>query len=476
MARRNRAEIVVPDEVGVYHCIQRVVRRAFLCGVDPLSGNSYDHRRGWIRDRLESLAGLFGVEVAAFAVMSNHVHVILRNRPDVVALWTDQEVAVRWLTLFPGRVGTQPDPVSALAPLPGPTAEQASSPSPGTPAMPPAGEPTDPLEQAVAMLSADPALMATIRGRLSSLSWFMRALAEPIARRANREDQCTGRFWEGRFKSQRLLDEAALLACSVYVDLNPIRAGLADRPETSELTSAHERIMALFQDIRTKPDTAAVDAVPMAAAPADPSATALVEEDSPVLAEESPEALTGSGNVEPARQDTAEVPLRRDGWLSPIELDERAEPLTTAMATPQTAAAATKRVGSQSCAASQRPRAVADDAGELPGAAGLDGSSIASRDEWCDPAGVGVNPRSASGLGRVVAGDGRPVRPPVPPRGGPGRPSENRGPASERELVARPALEPGGIRVTALSLTPPVLCPACGNSPGRGLTGVTSLF
>ena len=170
MARRKRTEIVVADQVGVDHCIQRVVRRAFLCGVDPLSGNSYDHRRAWIRDRLEDLAGLFAVEVAAFAVLSNHVHVILRNRPDVVALWTDQEVALRWLTLFPGRVGTKPDAVSALAPLAGPTAEQVSSTSPGTATRPPAGEPTDPLEQAVAMLTANPALMATIRGRLSSLS------------------------------------------------------------------------------------------------------------------------------------------------------------------------------------------------------------------------------------------------------------------------------------------------------------------
>ena len=274
MARRNRAEVVVADEVGVYHCVQRVVRRAFLCGVDPLSGNSYDHRRTWIRDRLESLAGLFGMEIAAFAVMSNHVHAILRNRPDVVTLWSDQEVARRWLAVFPGRVGTKPDPTFALAASPGPTAEQALSASPGTPAMPPGREPADPLEQAVGMLSADPALMATIRGRLSSLSWFMRALAEPIARRANREDHCTGRFFEGRFKSQRLLDEAALLACSVYVDLNPIRARLADRPETSELTSAHERIMALFQDIRTKPDTAAVAANPVAEAPANAAATA----------------------------------------------------------------------------------------------------------------------------------------------------------------------------------------------------------
>ena len=71
MARRNRAEVVVADEIGVYHCVQRVVRRAFLCGVDPPSGNSYEHRSTRIRDRLEALAGLFGVEIAAFAVLSN---------------------------------------------------------------------------------------------------------------------------------------------------------------------------------------------------------------------------------------------------------------------------------------------------------------------------------------------------------------------------------------------------------------------
>ncbi len=105
MARRNRAEVVVADEIGVYDCVQQVVRRAFLRGVDPLSGNSCDHRRTWIRDRLESPAGLFGVEIAAFAVTSSYLQVILHNRPDVVALRSDQEVARRWLALFPGRVG-----------------------------------------------------------------------------------------------------------------------------------------------------------------------------------------------------------------------------------------------------------------------------------------------------------------------------------------------------------------------------------
>jgi len=208
-----RKEIVADGEVGVYHCMNRCVRHTWLCGQDPLTGRSYEHRKDWIRNRLEELAGSFAVDVCGFSVMSNHIHALLRTRPDVVDTWSNEEVARRWWRLFPKRRDEQ-------------------------------GNPAEPEAHELRMLTADEDVLAERRRRLANLSWFMRCLSEPIARRANAEDRVTGRFWEGRFRCQKLLDEAAILACSVYVDLNPIRAGMAQTPEGSEYTSAKQRIEA----------------------------------------------------------------------------------------------------------------------------------------------------------------------------------------------------------------------------------------
>jgi hypothetical protein len=183
-----RSDIVDPEEASIYHCISRCVRRAYLCGRDSVSGKSFEHRREWIRGRLSTLVGIFSIEVIAYAVMSNHLHCLVRTRPDESEKWSDKEVACRWRKLFPLRRIK--------------------------------GKPAEPSTEEIKAITADPKLVALYRERLSSISWFNRCLNEHIARRANAEDDCTGRFWEGRFKCQRVYDLAGILACSAYIDLN----------------------------------------------------------------------------------------------------------------------------------------------------------------------------------------------------------------------------------------------------------------
>ena len=228
MGRASRNEEFQASEVGIVHVVQRCVRRAWLAGIDDKTGRDFSYRRDWIRRRLEALASVFAIDVLTYAIMSNHMHLILRNRPDVVAKWSDQEVAIRWLRVFPGRRLEE-----HLA---------------------------EPTESDVQMLVNQPERLAVIRERLSDISWFMRALSEPIARMANRQDECTGRFWEGRFKALRIMDEIGLLACAMYVDLNPIRAAMAESPDKAVHTSAHDRIHA---DRGKQIAAAAFDLVPI---------------------------------------------------------------------------------------------------------------------------------------------------------------------------------------------------------------------
>lgn len=267
MPRICRRFLVAPAEVGIYHCVNRCVRRTFLCGTDECSGKNYDHRKQWLQDRLQFQAGQFGVDVLGFAILSNHIHVVLRNRPDVVKDWSDVEVARRWWNMFPKRRDKDRNPK----------------------------EPTD---FELQMIIANPERLAEIRERLSNISWFMRCLVEPIARSANREDLCSGRFWEGRFRAQKILDDAALVACLAYVDLNGIRAQIAETPETSRFTSVYERIRAAVGEcasavIRCRPDAPNSEGV------------------SPSVATREPQ-FPPNANAGP-------------DWLSPFELSEETE-------------------------------------------------------------------------------------------------------------------------------------------------------
>lgn len=255
MARQARGEYLNPHEVQIVHCVQRCVRQAFLCGFDKNTGIDFEHRRKWIRDRFEFLASVFGVDCLTYTVLSNHLHIVLRSRPDVVETWSDEEVAGRWWRLFPQKKDKL-------------------------------GNATEPTDAELGMIVNNPARLAQIRERLSDISWWMRCTAENIARRANHEENASGRFWQGRYRAQLLLDEASLLACSMYVDLNPVRAAMAETPEKSEFTGAKDRIEDLKQRAGSKQERRA----------------------------------------KPTHDWERSRRRERSGWMAPIEINERLDP------------------------------------------------------------------------------------------------------------------------------------------------------
>ena len=210
---KPRSDTVIEGE-NCYHCISRCVRRAFLHGKDSYTGKNYDHRKEWIRERLKFLVGVFCIEVLACALMDNHLHVMIRTCPEKLRELSDCDVARLWLLLYPKSFDAEI------------------------------------IRKQIEALSRNKKQIKILRERLGSVSWFMKSISEFIARRANREDDCKGRFWEGRFRCQRLHGEASLLGCAVYIDLNPVRAGIAKTPEESKFTSARERIEALRKGVR----------------------------------------------------------------------------------------------------------------------------------------------------------------------------------------------------------------------------------
>ena len=235
MPANARKDIVREGEIGTYHCWSRCVQRAFLCGYDPVTEQDFDYRRDWIESLLAYLAGVFALDVGNFNILSNHLHVLLRTRPDLALQWSAEEVAWRWKRAWPELCDGQW-----------------------------VREPTD--AELDAFL-AQPTKIEQVRCRLSSLSWFMARWKEPIARICNREMDTSGHFWEGRFHSRELLDEEAVLTCSMYVDLNQVRAGLADSLEASRHSAIFQRILAAkerearasFEDVQTRDVAASGD-------------------------------------------------------------------------------------------------------------------------------------------------------------------------------------------------------------------------
>ena len=221
MPSKPRSAIFDRDEVGVYHCWNRLVQRRHLFGFDCLSGKDYSYRKPWVRGRLRELAAAMAIDILDYAVLDNHLRVVLRNRPDIVAGWSDEEVVRRWWRVCPLRRNADrsvPEPL--------------------------------PCEIGLLLEKVE-----EYRRRLSDISWLMRLACQTIAVRANREDDMDGRFFAKRFECRRLQTEAELLTCSLYVDLNVIRAGKADTPESSEFTSVFDRIRTRWQSVRDELQT-----------------------------------------------------------------------------------------------------------------------------------------------------------------------------------------------------------------------------
>jgi len=209
-----RKLLVDPVVPLFYHIASRCVRRSWLCGKDKITGNNYKHRKRWLIDRIRFLGQYFAVEVHAFAIMSNHFHLIIRYDPVAHLKWTDEGVAHRWLSVCPPRTWAGEIDVEAIP-------------------------------EAKALLIADVKRLRHVRTQLGSISTFMKHLKQPIARRANREDGCKGHFFEQRFYSGALLSERAIVAAMAYVDLNPIRAEIVESIEQCKDTSIAERLQVL---------------------------------------------------------------------------------------------------------------------------------------------------------------------------------------------------------------------------------------
>jgi len=163
---RPRKDQISLSDTPYYHLVSRCVRRTFLCGFDHQTQQSYEHRKDWIVDRLRLLSSLFTIDVCSYAVMSNHYHLVVKIDPEQSDQWTDREVAKRWTAIYRG-------PLLVQRWLAGRVLSDAEK-------------------------TTVTATIALWRKRLCDISWFMKCLNEPIARMANKEDGCTGHFWEYR--------------------------------------------------------------------------------------------------------------------------------------------------------------------------------------------------------------------------------------------------------------------------------------
>ena len=229
MPRDPRSEVLDPHQVEAVHLYNRTIDGLFLMGKNPDTGEDFSYRQGWIVDKMNQLFSHMCVELLTYGILSNHYHINVRTRPDVVAQLSDRDVAERWLNTLSRKRDKD-------------------------------GEFKGPTENAIKRLMADTAKLEKCRTELSSCSHLMKQLNQYIAQRANREDERRGSFWAGRYGSTRLVDDAALLSCTVYIDLNRIRAGLEQPFQQHDSSALGHRITEFLRE-QYEQDQAEVEAI-----------------------------------------------------------------------------------------------------------------------------------------------------------------------------------------------------------------------
>jgi len=213
----RRSDIVDVAHSGVYHCISRCVRRESLL--------SLPRRRAWLLSRLGVLTHAAAIDVIAFSAMENHLHLLLRTHPEVVARWSDREVALRKSLLLGTKTKNRKKKAKSksevLVETPVDTPREAAA----------------RLEMQISMILSSPERVRRARADLSSLGFFHKLLKEPCARMWNREDEVVGGFWAPRFKSPKVLDQRAIETVAGYIELNEVYACAARSLQSSGWSS-----------------------------------------------------------------------------------------------------------------------------------------------------------------------------------------------------------------------------------------------
>lgn len=225
MPGKPRKDKMIPHEIETHHVWSRCVGRAYLFGVDPLTGDDFTHRREWLDSATKFFGRVFAVDLGTHHTMANHMHCVIRNRPDIVKTWTDEEVAWRWKMAWPKYEDGEWT-----------------------------RKPTDQeIEEVLQKGREQPGHLPQLRTNLGNISWYMARLKQSIALLANRETDKCGHFWEQRFGNRKLEDEADVIGAFAYTDLQQVKAGIVDSIEASDYSAIQRQIRArasqAFEDI-----------------------------------------------------------------------------------------------------------------------------------------------------------------------------------------------------------------------------------